>query len=449
MGRFPSEVCERGELEVMHAMPRDHEAEFPALREKRLRTHRVARHRDTKTTSALRQTLQFAQMYWANTRAMQLHLALPLRGGPRRKLQQRVMRLAGRGAASPRAMAAIAEMLRRRVSRFPEVSAYRKLLSEIRPSVVFFTNQRKPEGLMLVLAAQQLGIPTAAFVYSWDNLTVKGRVAASFDHYLVWSELMKDELLRYYPFTDPDSVYVVGTPQFEPATEASHLLSREEFFEMAGADPARPLLCYSGGDVVTCPEDPGHVDALMDLVRSGRIGGKPQILVRPAPVDVATRYDEVRKKYPEMIFARPKWLHAGKGWDSVLPTADDVRFLVNLTEHASVNINMASTMTLDFSVRDTPVVNIAFDVASPPVLGGPVWDIYYEFEHYRPVVEIGAARFARSKEELATHVNAYLDDPSLDREARKELVALETGPTVVGAAARVAAALEDIGRTAR
>ena len=53
-------------------------------------------------------------------------------------------------------------------------------------------------------------------------------------------------------------------------------------------------------------------------------------------------------------------------------------------------------MTLDFGLHDKPVVNVAFDVADPPLFGVPVWEYYYQFEHYRPVVELGAARFARS-----------------------------------------------------
>ncbi|GIU73207.1 MAG: hypothetical protein KatS3mg004_0294 [Bryobacteraceae bacterium] len=102
-------------------------------------------------------------------------------------------------------------------------------------------------------------------------------------------------------------------------------------------------------------------------------------------------------------------------------------------------MNVASTMTLDFALRDRPVVNVAFDVAERG--GWRVWDEYYQFDHYRPVVELGAARVARSPEELAAHVNAYLRDPSLDREGRRRLVELEVGVPVGQASARVVEAL--------
>jgi hypothetical protein len=95
------------------------------------------------------------------------------------------------------------------------------MLQEIAPSVVLSSSQQSPRVLLPVLAARSLGIPTAAFVASWDNLTSKGRIAAPFDHFLVWSAHMKGELLRFYPEVAADRVHVVGTPQFDPYAESS------------------------------------------------------------------------------------------------------------------------------------------------------------------------------------------------------------------------------------
>jgi hypothetical protein len=238
----------------------------------------------------------------------------------------------------------------------------------------------------------------------------------------------------------------VGTPQFDPYADAALRWPREEFLGRIGADPARRLICYSGGDTLTCPEDPLHVDVLMGLVRSGWIKAPVQVLVRPAPVDDGSRYQAVRRKYPEMIFAQPAWLHTQPGnWARCIPRAEDVRFLANLTHHADVNVNLASTMTLDFAIHDRPVVNVAFDVSNPPPCGRPpLWEFYYRFEHYRPVVELGAARFARSPEQLADHVNAYLENPALEREPRRRLVELEVGVPIGQSSRRVVETLRRI-----
>ena len=86
---------------------------------------------------------------------------------------------------------------------------------------------------------------------------------------------MQQELLTYYDDVAADRVHIVGTPQFDPYADDSLLWSREECFRRINADARRPLVCYTGGDSGTAPEDPQHVAILLDLVRSGSIRGQP------------------------------------------------------------------------------------------------------------------------------------------------------------------------------
>jgi hypothetical protein len=383
---------------------------------------------ETVLSFVLRYSLSYAHMYWADTYAMRQLRNAPINGSWRTRATHRVSRMIGRVAASKGRIRMLCHWHDAVARRLPEIAQYQKLLQSIGPSVVFCSNQRALATLPLVLASKLLGIPTVSFVFSWDNLTSKGRIAAPFDHYFVWSRHMREELLKYYDDVAADHVHIVGTPQFDPYADKSILWSRNEFCRRINADPGRPLICYSGGDSTTTPEDPKHVAILMGLIRSGAIVGNPQVVLRPAPVDHGSRYDEVRRTYPELVYCPPAWMHTEPlTWLASIPLPEDVQFLANLTQHADLNINMASTMTLDYAIHDKPVINIAFDASSPPPFKVPVWDLYYRYEHYRPVVELGSARFARSPAELAAHVNAYLENPSLDQEGRRRLTALQIG----------------------
>jgi hypothetical protein len=119
-----------------------------------------------------------------------------------------------------------------------------------------------------------------------------------------------------------------------------------------------------------------------------------------------------------------------------------VHFLANLTYHSDVNVNVASTMTLDFSINDTPVVNIGFDVSKTRNGEPSLCDHYYSWDHYRPVITLGAARLARSPEELAQAISNYLRDPSLDREGRRRLVQMQLGVPVGQSSANLAERLK-------
>jgi hypothetical protein len=376
----------------------------------------------------VRQTLTYAHKFCHNTKSMRFNRGRAVDGRWIFRTAIAGAKALGRMASSHAGIKVLESCYFRSAAGLPEVQDYTRLFERARPSLVLCSNQRAPEVVMPVLAAKALGIPTACFVVSWDNLTSKGRIAAPFDHYLVWSDHMKRELQHYYPGVADNRIHIVGSPQFDAYGDSRVLWSREEFFRRIGADPSRRLICYSGGDAGTCPEDQEHVRILLDLIRSGAINGDPQVLLRPSPADNGRRYDAVRQQYPELIYSPPAWrLVDPNDWTKFVPKAEDIALLANTTFHCDINVNLASTMTLDFAIHDKPVVNIAFDVREPDPPRPPLWEHYYTWEHYAPVVKLGAARFARSPEELAAFVNAYLINPELDREGRRALVDLQIG----------------------
>jgi hypothetical protein len=447
LGPFLQHASEKGQVDTLHTIPDDMLPIYGSELNGKIKWHQLRPYESSHFASLLNESISYAHMYWADTGAMRIKLNRPVTGPPLTRAIGHATRFIGRAAASPRRIQTLDRWHQSAVSRQPAVEYYRQLFKEMKPSVLFCSHQRPSAIVPPVLAAKSLGIPTATFIFSWDNLTSKGRIAAPFDHYLVWSDLMRDEMLRFYPDVTPERVHIVGTPQFDPYADNNLLLSREEFFEHAHADPSRPLICYSGGDSYTCPEDQEHVRVLMELIRNGAIKGNPQVLLRPAPVDSGKRYDEVRKMYPELIYSPPAWAHTRPGdWSRSVPLPEDVQFLANLTHHSDLNINMGSTMTLDFAIHDKPVVNVAFNVVSPPPHGLPLWEFINLFDHYRPVFEFGTSRSARSAEEMAEHVNAYLENPALDREARRRFVDLEVSGPLGQASRRIVEALECMAR---
>lgn len=445
LGPFLECACRRNEVVALHGIPEAKLGLYPSLAGNSIWTEPLHPFQDRPSFYLMRQALGFAQMYWAQTRSMRFRLARPVKGPWRAQAAHRAAKSLGWWSATPSRIQRLDRWHCALVRKSPEVESYRQIFQKHRPSILFCSHQRPSLIIAPVVAARSLGIPTATFIFSWDNLTSKARIAAPFDHYMVWSNHMREELLRFYPEIQPERVHIVGTPQFDPYARKSLHWTREEFFHRIGADPKRPLLCYSGGDAGTCPEDALHVDLVMRLIADGKIKGNPQLLVRPAPVDPGTRYAQVRRRWPQLIYAQPKWIETeAHAWSGVLPLPEDVEMLVNVTAHSDVNINLASTMTLDFAIHDKPVVNVAFDVGHPPPFGLPLWEYYYQYEHYQPVLQFGTARIARSPETLAQHINDYLDNPALDRDGRRRFVELEVGVPVGQSSQCIVESLEKI-----
>ncbi len=140
-------------------------------------------------------------------------------------------------------------------------------LQEIKPDLVFCTTQRATQSIGALLAAQDLGIPTLTFVYSWDNVP-KAMQLVETDYYCVWSDLMKKEMLQYYPFIKENQLIVTGTPQFEPHYDASLLQTKEEFFTQYNLDITKKYICFSGDDETTSPLDQYYLEDLAHAVRA-------------------------------------------------------------------------------------------------------------------------------------------------------------------------------------
>ncbi|PHQ28645.1 hypothetical protein [Leeuwenhoekiella nanhaiensis] len=307
------------------------------------------------------------------------------------------------------------------------VAQYGKILKEHKPDILFFTHQRPPFIATLVFWAKKLQIPTASFIFSWDNLASKGRMASTFDYFLVWSDLMKSELLRFYPYTNPQAVSIVGTPQFEPYVLSQFDIPKTEFYETFGLNPDEKILCYSCADATIGSNDPLVIATLAEGIRSGAIDSC-QLLVRTSPAEDERRFAETKTKYPEIKWNHPKWELTREGhpepWSQRVPTREDLSMLKAILKFCDLNVNMLSTMSLDFMLFEKPVVNTAFGNGANGLYND---QRFLQYEHYDNVVKSGAVKIAKNAEELYTAVNAYLRNPNLDLENRRKLIDMQVG----------------------
>ncbi len=237
----------------------------------------------------------------------------------------------------------------------------------------------------------------------------------------------------------PDAITVVGPPQFDFYRRPGLIKDRAQFMRSIGGDPSRKLILWSGVSWNQMPNEPAVLELLCQAIREGRVYGHPQVLVRPHPIGGGARFGEVRKRYPEILFTETNSTDVRYLIDW-MPLREDVVLLVNSLAHADLNINHCSTMTLDSCAFDRPVVNLAFDLESGSEMEKRVRDCY-SYDHYRSVLELGAARVAYSLDELIAHVNTYLENPALDRAGRAKLLKFQCGEVDGKAAERAAQCL--------
>lgn len=323
--------------------------------------------------------------------------------------------------------------------------SYIKLLQEDQPSHLFFTHQRPPYVAPFLYAAQQSKIPTSTFIFSWDNLASKGRMLGAFDYFLVWSHLMKDELLYFYPNVTVDKVKVVGTPQFEPYVMAKYKTTTEEFYAKFNLDPNLKTICYSCADVSIGVNDPMVISAITSAIRTKAIKTKVQLIVRTSPAEDDSRFKAVKDEFPEMVWNVPKWIltrdnHA-ESWSQRIPSEEDITDLRSLLQNVDLNINMCSTMSLDFMLFDKPVINTVF--------GNPENGMYDDqrflnYGHFKKVVDSQSVTIAKNTTELIDQINEALGNPKERTTQRKAMIDLQISEPLEGTSKRIAAILSHL-----
>lgn len=282
-------------------------------------------------------------------------------------------------------------------------------LEEHKPDLVFCTTQRATQSISALLAAKDLGIPTVAFVYSWDNVPKAMQVVET-DYYYVWSDLMKDEVLKYYPFVKKEQVFVTGTPQFEPHYDEDLNQTRDAFFKEHHLDVNKKYICFSGDDETTSPLDQYYLEDLANAVRSLNTKGyNLGIIYRKCPVDFTNRYDAVLDLNKDIIkVLDPIWKQVGTQWNQVLPKPEDFKMLYNVCEHSEFVTNVCSSTVFDFVAHNKPCIYYNYE---QPQLKKGVRDIgqNYKYVHFRSMPSDKAAIFCTDKKDLESLVKQILD----------------------------------------
>jgi hypothetical protein len=271
----------------------------------------------------------------------------------------------------------------------------------------------------LLRTAVRRAVRTIVVDPSWDNFTNKLIPVRRPDRLVVWNDIMKQQAVELHGYT-PDQVRVSGPPHWDRYFRPGPVISRDAFFARIGADPSRRLISL----MTTGQELYAHYDrvirVLMGAIESGR-WGPAQLLVRLHPRDDLDRYAGFLGT-PHLIVEKPfrTTVKSGDGL-AVDITSENQQHLADTLRHSDIVVTVASTIAIEASIFDTPVIDVSFDGESPSEFVKSARR-YYRFTHYANITRQGGAPVAETPEQLIEHVTRYLRDRSLDREGRLRVV---------------------------
>jgi hypothetical protein len=319
-----------------------------------------------------------------------------------------------------------------------------QVLKQHRPVLYFATHASSYFEECLLRNAQAQKLPVAFMVLSWDHLSSKIVLSRRFDSFLVWNEHTRREIVGTYPCYKPEQIHVVGIPNYDLyAEKPSH--SYESWCQKYGLDPACRTILFSTMPQSRHEQQHLIIEELLQAITHGvDLPSDLQVLIKCHPFDDSDEYDKLLGRYPVAIHRTG--LAPGQTQDEWIPSSHEISSSRDCLHFCSININIFSTVTIEAAYFDKPIIHIAFD-PNPPAPGRIPCHEYYNWDHFKPIVDSNASLMARSYAGLFDAIRRYLECPELLAAERRSLVEMYVGQQIGTASECVATQLAKLAST--
>ena len=236
----------------------------------------------------------------------------------------------------------------------PPSRAITRFIREQAPDVVLATPVVNRASMQVdhLKSARRLGVPAAACVASWDNLTNKGLLRFVPERVFVWNEAQRREAVELHGIP-AERVVATGAQLFDAWFERRPSGTREAFAREIGLDPAQPYVLYTCSNPAMTDVPESHF--VLEWIEAIRASADERLrgiglVVRPHPNDPS--------QWPSVDLGRfgnaVVWPREG-----TLPVTDQARadFFDSLAHSASV-VGINTTAMIEAAIVGKSVLTV-------------------------------------------------------------------------------------------
>lgn len=294
---------------------------------------------------------------------------------------------------------------------------FKYIFDKYKPDLVFLAHLFGDDEISILRETKKRNIKSVGFINSWDKLTSRCILRISPDWLIVPNEITKKEAIKYQNI-DEKRIFISGPPQFDIYEQYKNYLSREEFCRKYNIDPSKKIILFCPLGNSFSNFDWKVAELLNQFYINKKIPTDVHIIVRFPPNDDV----DIRENVNSSIFSFQKPgvrfnSKRGVDWDM---KDEDNRLLVDTIYNSSVVVCFPSTMSIDSSVLNKPVININFLYDKKFDTDGLFH--YYRMVHYKNILKHGGIKLVKTGEEFVLSLCDYLSDPTLDEKGRKKIV---------------------------
>jgi CDP-glycerol glycerophosphotransferase (TagB/SpsB family) len=261
----------------------------------------------------------------------------------------------------------------------------------------------------LLKSAVANNVPVVSLVSSWDNLTSKGFFPFKISSLVVWNDVIKQEAIDLFNFPE-NQIHITGIPRYDFFYKNKDWDSKQVFCAKFGLDPDKKTILYGTGSAATgttklddTSPEPEICEFIVNSINKGLINFNAQLLIRLHPQANPQAY-KFLSDLPNVFIHIPG--QDSTFHDRLFSVKDDKEFGESL-KYSDVVINMASTITIDATVFDIPVIGINFDFRGERPFEYSIRRLYH-FDHFAKLKVTEGFKLANSKTELIEMISTSL-----------------------------------------
>jgi CDP-glycerol glycerophosphotransferase (TagB/SpsB family) len=296
-------------------------------------------------------------------------------------------------------------------------SNFRSLIEKYKPlAIVTATPGHTPLEAEIIICAKIFKIPSIAININYDNPYVWAKFQRKTDYLFVWNKIMEKQMIEYGGYSK-DSIFIAGCLRFDHYfndIKENKLKTKKSFLISKNLNPNKKTILFATPSPISYPERQEFVKQLIELKTAGKLLDDPNILIRLHPHDVWQIYEKfigLKNIHIERAGHQRIADNATKGQKVEMEEED----LINLTEtmlYSDIVINFVSTLSIEASIFNKPIINIGF----PPARA-----INNKYEFNEALVKIGNLKIANNIGELNILINKMLGK-NFNEENHKEIV---------------------------
>jgi hypothetical protein len=271
--------------------------------------------------------------------------------------------------------------------------------------------------------ASAFGAKCIVTILSWDNTSTKGMPGAKTDHVIAWTSIMQNELITLNDMPS-DKISVGGIPHFDKYYVQQSFMVKTDLFDHLGLDKTKKLLFFATKSPNSYANNLHIAETILKSIESGIIDKDCQLLIRMHPIYYRTKdgirtfesslkeFHTLSKKYNNLYVNEPTIMT--NSLDYSMPE-DDIKLLGSILKHSDIVINIFSTINIEASIVDTPIINISYEYSITKQLEKARFNISLDERqsHNQRIVKSGGVTMVYNDNELVVAIDKYLLNPQI------------------------------------